>query len=552
MKITTKLSALLIVFAVLFTGWMLGLFGLWHLASDQIFALALRERKELVEGLLKQSEKTLQSFVQDHASQGLDSLKQARDKAAEQSDKLLSAGALEEHFAFIHDLDILWVWEDDFQDSGFMSRKGLNSLSLSRQQKEDIRFNLQKTGVKKFYLSQPEGLLQIVGVEVSGGSEQGFWLMAGRLWNAARLLELERLSASSLSWVDPDLLRGSEPKNLCEDCPTGTFETEITFFGPGELPQRNLSIRFESPSIASIERYFRLLWGAGACFFLMVIVVLRQRLHFWVTRPLRLLSESIENEDPGALRPLDRDKTEFGRLAVFMGDFFRQQMTLRREVTQREMAERNLRDSERQLRRLLSRREELARDLHDGIIQELYALGLQIESQRIAAQKVAPAIASELDRLKKYVNTIIGEVRQFIAGLAPEEFADKDLTAALEKHALYLRKTTSCGIEISCDDEAVSLLTRELSGNLYYICVELISNALRHAKPSIIRVSLDAAGSELNLTVENDGKPFRPPPAGHAGGLENIRIRANELGGAFSIGPISESQTRAQITLNLD
>ena len=90
------------------------------------------------------------------------------------------------------------------------------------------------------------------------------------------------------------------------------------------------------------------------------------------------------------------------------------------DITERQQAEEALQESEQRLRRSLEQRVQLGRDLHDGIIQSLYAVGLGLQECRILASRNPSEAQDRLAASIADLNTVIRDVRNFIVGLEPE------------------------------------------------------------------------------------------------------------------------------------
>ncbi len=176
--------------------------------------------------------------------------------------------------------------------------------------------------------------------------------------------------------------------------------------------------------------------------------------------------------------------------------------------------------SEREKRRI-------GQDLHDSLCQELAAAALFLQS---TAQKLGPKKVAEVKALTeaaKIVNDNVGLARDLARGLHPVELGLSGLTNALRELAFRTHDGVTCRFEcpkpIRIRDDVVSL-------NLYRIAQEAVTNALKHAQPQEIVISLRRNRSGLILTVDDNGKglPAKPYPDGM--GLHIMRYRANAIG----------------------
>ena len=198
---------------------------------------------------------------------------------------------------------------------------------------------------------------------------------------------------------------------------------------------------------------------------------------------------------------------------------------------------------------VLDERLRISRDLHDGIIQGLYAVALSLEDvPDIMVDDPADA-AARVDRAIDRLNTSIGEIRSFIMDLGTdaEEVAFGARLAGLIDELLL----TSGGRMVVDHDlrEAIGIdesLSMETSSQVLQIAREALSNAIRHSRAGRVVLSFRVDGDRAILTVEDDGQGFdvhAPRRAGHLG-LSNLHDRAASLGGTVRIDSRAGAGTR--------
>ncbi len=219
--------------------------------------------------------------------------------------------------------------------------------------------------------------------------------------------------------------------------------------------------------------------------------------------------------------------------------------TISRDITERKWAEEELRESERKLRQAAEEREQLSRDLHDGILNSLYAIGLGLETCPPALENYpnngCPHVAQ--------VNAVMREVRSFIAGI--ERFIEtENLEAAINSMVASMTSAHSTHIDVRLDLDIVKTLAHTQAMELLYITREALSNSLKHAKASQGVVSLRGEGDRVILEVSDDGEGFDPHHLlGRGRGLNNITARARHLGGHLHVQ--SEPGQGTQIILDI-
>ncbi len=203
----------------------------------------------------------------------------------------------------------------------------------------------------------------------------------------------------------------------------------------------------------------------------------------------------------------------------------------------------------RMLNRSLEEKIQLGRDLHDGIIQSLYAAGLTIESAR-AVVSADPAEADrQLARCREHLNQTIRDIRSYISGLAPENLRSSGFTDALHALVRELGGGRDTGFELRIDDDATAQLSPEQSTETLQIAREAISNSLRHGGASQLQVRLHAGEGAVSLLVQDNGHGFDPAHASAGHGLANMRARAERSGGTLRVESSDGGGTRVVFTL---
>ena len=158
----------------------------------------------------------------------------------------------------------------------------------------------------------------------------------------------------------------------------------------------------------------------------------------------------------------------------------------------------------------------IARELHDGIGQQLVSLRLQMENKDLdTSQKVAD---------------ITSDVRLLSHQLMPRELENHDLEDAL--HQILKESCQAAGIEYSFSNAgAIPKLEDSVKLSLYRITQELIQNILKHADAKQVDVLLHGVQDKVILTIEDDGKGFQNVENSSGIGLLNIQSRLQGIGG---------------------
>jgi signal transduction histidine kinase len=209
----------------------------------------------------------------------------------------------------------------------------------------------------------------------------------------------------------------------------------------------------------------------------------------------------------------------------------RTEATLRTQAT----LQAEMRRSEQQLRRSLEERERFGRDLHDDIIQSIYAAGLSLEECRRVVRQSPERAEERIATAIQMLNNSIRSVRDFIAGLEPKVLNGREFKTALKSLAL----TSGDGpnqVQLKVEPTAANSLTSSQATQLLRIAKEAISNSLRHGHAATVTVSLRPVSAGIRLEVHDDGLGFDPGAVGNTGqGLRNIATRARDVGATLEI-----------------
>ena len=204
-----------------------------------------------------------------------------------------------------------------------------------------------------------------------------------------------------------------------------------------------------------------------------------------------------------------------------------------------------------ELRRLevLEERERIAKELHDGVIQSLFAVGMGL--QGAAAMAKNEEIAERIEGAVEEIDRAIRDLRNYIFGLRPGILADRQLDQALRELGAEFQSQTDVLIVVDVD-EIVAAELSSLASDVIQLTREALSNVGRHAQATTCRVSLRRAGDgNALLEIDDDGHGFDPAAPSQGMGLGNLAGRVASLGGDFSIESIMEEGTtiRAKIPL---
>lgn len=202
-------------------------------------------------------------------------------------------------------------------------------------------------------------------------------------------------------------------------------------------------------------------------------------------------------------------------------------------------------------------REQMSRDLHDGSIQNLYALGLHLQRVQQSLPEDAGRAREGLTDGLDLLNQSIGDLRRFLLAAGLEDAAQNTVPAALETLAARLRKASPAEVTLRVAPEAAALGARH-GVQVINVVREAASNALRHAGARHIGIRLEPEGVSPGgarrwvVEIRDNGRGFDPGQAAVPGhGLANLAARAEELGGSSSVISTPGEGTRVRVEFDV-
>ncbi len=353
------------------------------------------------------------------------------------------------------------------------------------------------------------------------------WLVAARVWDKETLSAVARRLRADVSLHAP-----GEPT-------PAHAENRIVVRHPLDSPldgspvaELHAAFRIEALELGeSYNRRESLVFILSG---LLLFTLFAWSVHRHVLRPLSLIGESLAAHSPRPLDAISPRLPEFARLADLIRRAFRQQSALEHEIAERVR---------------------LGRDLHDGVIQNLYATGMGLaHGRRLIVTDPAEA-SRRLEETRHTLNETMETLRRFIARAEPETSARANFADACVVLFQTLRLGRGGELDLDVAPETDARLDHQTKADLLLITREAVSNALRHGEARHVSIRLGpeprpSAPGQWSLRVRDDGSGFDPRfLPGHPGrGLVNIRARAVALGGTLHLAPIPAGGVELSVT----
>jgi signal transduction histidine kinase len=250
-----------------------------------------------------------------------------------------------------YEADALWVYRTDF--SLAYSTNVLAAAGLTRLPVPQRAYPRLFTGARfcHFFVVLPQGMMEIFGATVHPTADAARktaplgYFFAGRLWTKASLLALEKITDSSINIVF------SEKKSIISIADFGNDIISFSKLLPGwnGKPIARFNIKTNSLTLGENRRTKTIEFFSLLFFECIVVLLLAWCLFRWVSRPLNAISRGLDTDNPAPIRPLLKEKTEFGHIAEMMTRFFAQKQELLTEIAERKHTEAQLAKTQQEL-----------------------------------------------------------------------------------------------------------------------------------------------------------------------------------------------------------
>jgi signal transduction histidine kinase len=322
----------------------------------------------------------------------------------------------------------------------------------------------------------------------------------------------------------------------------GRWEFSRAFPAERERGAQTVHVKFTPPAVVHLVALYRetavlLLFLALGLLLVLIVAVI-----------FSLRSRSLAQIDQAST--FASSSQEINSLTQLAKVSARQSSELERERIERQRAEEDAHFQQTLLNRALEEKIRLGHDLHDGIIQSLYAVGLTVEAAKNLIDRDPTESCRQLEAGVNTINTTIREVRSYIAGLSPDSMRHQSFAESLRSLTQSLDAGRAATYDLRVDEAAASLLNDEQSMHLLQIAREAVSNGLRHGGATQITVRLHQSSGELCLLIQDNGRGFSPETASGSGhGMINMRARAERVGAKLQFSSSPSAGTRLIVTM---
>jgi len=192
-------------------------------------------------------------------------------------------------------------------------------------------------------------------------------------------------------------------------------------------------------------------------------------------------------------------------------------------------------------------RKNLSRELHDAVGQSLSAVQFELHDLAAVLKPYPETLIGRVDRIRELVESCLAMIRNMARLLRPAMLDDLGLAPALEWQAREISRSTNVHIEV-----AAATLPDELPDEhktcVFRLVQEALNNVCRHANADSVEIRLDGSDGWLSLSIQDNGRGFRPGQTKGLG-LIGMQERAENLGGSLSITSQPGQGTRIEARL---
>lgn len=277
-----------------------------------------------------------------------------------------------------------------------------------------------------------------------------------------------------------------------------------------------------------------------------VLILLAATLLLLLVAAVALSRRDSHGAESGTRSPFRADMTSLARLARVSVE---QGAQLEHERNERLRIQEDLNFQQVLLNRALEEKIRLGHDLHDGIIQSLYATGLTLEAAQKATQSDPKLAGDQVELALKMLNTTIRDVRSYILGLAPENLQRQSLTESVRSIVDTLAAGKNVEFDLRIDESAAAKLDEGHHPDVLQIIREAVSNSLRHGAATEVSVRLHENQGEIALAIQDNGRGFDLERAVRGHGLDNMQARGDRLGATVRCASTPGGGTRVVVTL---
>jgi signal transduction histidine kinase len=424
----------------------------------------------------------------------------------------------------LYRIDMVWVLQADGTVVYGYNRATESVLANPSLPPDELGAVFAKNDPFRFHQMMSDGLYQIQGMPIMPRADMDRrtpalgWLVVAKRWGDAVLEDMADIGRGRVLLTGPAHQADTRSPQELEAWQPLRDHRGVPIVG---LDFHVNDPQVEDPDESLLEISLFVLNSVS------IILLAGVLMHYMILRPFLRVRASLLSSDATPLLPLLGQSNEFGQMA--------------------RIVQSSLRDRE-QLVRNIEERVQLARDLHDGVIQRVYGAGMALSKVQAQLPREQTTALELLDETRGELNRIIAEIRGHIEKADPRPL-DTTFGEAVARLILQMHGPGPVTTELNIDEALMAEYPSVERMQILQFVRETLSNAIRHGAPSRLLVTWQRTPTGAKLVVGDNGRGFDPNEVKAGGrGLDNLRERALTLGGHLQL----ESQEDQGTTVCLE
>ncbi len=508
MKVQTKIFLLLLAIVGLFAGGLTLIRRQAHTHFRQVASERARDRERFFNSFLVRQGEQLETFAKDAT------YSDAFVKALEDSDRAwIEQNILNDQTWVKSNANAVWIYRPD--------RSLIFSADLLYHARDQgiplppAAFDaLEQQHLLYFFMTVPDGIMEVRAATIHPSADgwrqtppQGFFFV-GKLWSSPVIEAFARDSDNLIRLLPPGAIAAE-----ADDVDNGIVAFTRPLPGWDGRPVARLLVRNDSEITRELNRSSGQLLRLVVAFALVLLVLLSAALIFWVSRPLRYISQTLETERLAPVEPLRHDRSEFGRLARLIRDFFGQRENLLAEIAERKHAQEALRQSGEQLRQ--AQKMEAVGRLAGGVAHDFNNLLTAIlgYAELLAARPdLDPGARQNVETIQKAGRQAAAVTHQLLAFSRKQILQPRviDLNALILDFEKILRRVIGEHIDLRNVPQAANARVRADPNQIEQVVLNLGVNA-RDAMPRGGQLTIRTANVEFTAAQARQQSPDMLP-----------------------------------------
>jgi signal transduction histidine kinase len=200
---------------------------------------------------------------------------------------------------------------------------------------------------------------------------------------------------------------------------------------------------------------------------------------------------------------------------------------------------------------VLEERDRIAKELHDGVIQSIYSVGLSLQGSMSLIDRDTDGLRKRMDDAIGELDNVVRDVRSYIFALQPKSVEERGFKAALNELAKDLEVNTLAVVSVVLDEAGIDAIEEDAQTDVIQIVRELFANIARHANATEVSLTCALGDGTVVVRVDDNGVGFDPDSAVRGHGLNNIQERAKRLEGRIDVSSRQPTGTSQVLSISV-